>query len=231
MSLWVGNSLIRQDRELQQNEVLLVLLLVDDSGSIRGSGNTQAVIDGYNGFLEALQGSPGEVRVKTMFLNNDVDTPFQHPSEVQPLSGETYRPNQSTPLYLRSVAALRAMLAEAREGADRGIVVRTMTIIFTDGDDNQSGGTSASDVKTIVDVMMTTGTHIVGACAVHDGGTNFWHVFMSMGIPEHWVKVLKNDPQEIRSSFRDVGNSTSFASRDGDSFTQTSQTGFGNQQK
>lgn len=231
VSSWVGNQLVLKHGQLKAKEVLLALLLVDDSGSIEGSGNTKAVIDGYNGFLEALQGSPGEVRIKTMFLNNRVDVPFQSPREVQPLSCETYRPNHGTPLYLRSVEALQALLNEARQLAERGITVRTMTFIFTDGGDNQSGDTAASDVKTIVDVMLTTGTHIVGGCAVNDGCTNFWHVFAAMGIPEHWVKVLKNDPQDIRNTFRDVGESASFASRDGDSFIQTSQTGFGNHRK
>lgn len=227
VSQWVGGQLVAQYGQVQAKEVLLVLLLLDDSSSIEGSGNTQAVIDGYNGFIEALKGAPGEVRIKTIFLNNKVETPFQHPSEVHPLTRHTYRPTEQTPLFLRSTQALDFIIKESQDLAREGTTVRTMTFIFTDGGDNQSNGINASHVKIMVDVMLTTGTHIVGGCAVNDGHTNFWQVFASMGIPEHWVKVLKNDPSEIRDSMTQMGTMSSVASTDYDSYSQTSQTGFG----
>jgi len=227
VSAWVGNQLVPHKGQTQTKEILLVLLLVDDSGSIEGSRNTQAVIDGYNGFVEALKNAPGEVRIKTMFLNNKRDIPFQHPKEVEPLSRQTYRPTEQTPLFLRSVQALAHVINEAKDLSAQSITVRTMTFIFTDGDDNQSGLITASNVKVVVDVMLTTGTHVVGGCAANDGRTNFWHVFASMGIPEQWVKVLKNDPSEVRESMTQMGTMASRASTDYESFSQTSQTGFG----
>lgn len=225
VSVWVGNQLVPQKG--QAKEILLVLLLVDDSGSIAGSGNTQAVIDGYNGFVEALKNAPGEVRIKTMFLNNKRDVPFQHPNEVEPLSRQTYRPTEQTPLFLRSTQALDHVINEARDLAAQGFTVRTMSFIFTDGGDNQSGLITASNVKLVVDVMLTTATHVVGGCAVSDGQTNFWQVFASMGIPEQWVKVLKNDPSEVRESMTQMGTMASHASTNYESYSQTSQTGFG----
>jgi len=227
VSQWVSGQLaVSQGQQIQAKEVLLVLLLLDDSGSIEGSDNTQAVIDGYNGFVEALKTSPGEVRVKTMFLNNKRDNPFQHPSEVQLLTRQTYRPNEGTPLFLRSTQALDHVINEARDLVSQGFTVRTMTFIFTDGGDNQSGLITASNVKLIVDVMLTTSTHIIGGCAANDGRTNFWQVFASMGVPEQWVKVLKNDASEIRESVTGMGTMASHASTDYKSFTKTSQTGF-----
>src|SRR3989344_8461206 len=92
VSVWVGSQLVPQKAQLQKNEILLVLLLLDDSGSIEESGNTQAVIDGYNGFLGEVKTSLGGIRIKTMFLNNEMDIPFQNPNEVQLLSHQTYRP-------------------------------------------------------------------------------------------------------------------------------------------
>lgn len=226
VSGWVGNQLVARKGQLQTKEILLVLLLLDDSGSIEGSGNTQAVIDGYNGFVEALKTAPGEVRVKTMFLNNKRDNPFQRPKELQLLTRQTYRPNEGTPLFLRSTQALDHVINEARDLATQGFAVRTMTFIFTDGGDNQSGLITALNVKLIVDVMLTTSTHIIGGCAINDGRTNFWQVFASMGIPEQWVKVLKNDASEIRETVTGMGTMASHASTDYESFTKTSQTGF-----
>ena len=225
MSVWVGRQLVTPPSKAK--EVLLVLLLVDDSGSIEASGNTQAVIDGYNGFLEALRSAPGEVRVKTMFLNDRTERGFHVPAEVPFLSGETYRPNNQTPLYLRSVDALQSVLDEAKRLAGEGASVRSMTFIFTDGGDNQSAGVAAPNVKTIVDVMLTTGTHVVGGCAVSDGCTNFWNVFASMGIPEQWVRVLANGRDDIRGTMTEMGTMASDASRSQADYTQTSQTGFG----
>lgn len=226
VSQWIGGQLAAQSGQVQNKEVLLVLLLLDDSGSIEGSRNTQAVIDGYNGFIEALRSAPGEVRVKTMFLNSKVETPFQHPNEVQSLSQQTYRPTGNTPLFIRSTQALDHVIKEAQDLTREGMVVRTMTFIFTDGGDNQSNGINASHIKTMVDVMLTTGTHVVGGCAVNDGRTNFWQVFASMGIPEKWVKVLKNDAQEIRESVSQMGTMASQASTSYKDFQETSFMGF-----
>lgn len=226
VSSWVGGQLVPQQRQLQAKEVLLVLLLLDDSGSIEGARNTVAVIDGYNGFVEALRNAPGEVRVKTMFLNSKVETPFLHPREVQLLTRQTYRPTGNTPLFLRSTQALDCVINEAKDLAKEGMTVRTMSFIFTDGGDNQSGLITPSNVKLIVDVMLTTGTHIIGGCAVSDGVTNFWQVFASMGIPEQWVKVLKNDAGEIRQNVANMGAMAAYASSGYDSYSESSVTGF-----
>ena len=59
--------------------------------------------------------------------------------------------------------------------------------------------------------MLATGTHIVGACAVNDGNTNFWQVFMSMGIPERWIKVLDNNHQSVSQTMVDLGTMASSA--------------------
>jgi len=227
ISQWVSGQLaVQQGQQLQAKEVLLVLLLLDDSGSIESSRNTQAVIDGYNGFIEALKGAPGQVRIKTMFLNIKVDLPFQHPNEVQPLTRQTYRPTEYTPLFLRSTQALDSVIKESQDLVREGMVVRTMTFIFTDGGDNQSKSINASHVKIIVDVMLTTGTHVVGGCAVNDGCTNFWKVFASMGIPEQWVKVLRNDAAEIQENVSQMGTMASQASTSYQDFQKTSMTGF-----
>lgn len=211
---------------LQKQDVLLVLLLLDDSGSISGSGNTQAIIDGYNEFLKVLENAPGEVRVKTMFLNNIGNGSFLETKYIEKLTKQTYHPSGETPLFSRSVDALGYIIQEAKKLTREGKTVRTMTLIFTDGGDNHSGTTTCVDVKRIVDIMLTTDTHIIGGCAVNDYKTNFWQVFTSMGIPEHWIKVLKNDPREVKKTVTGFGSLVSTASTSQDLFSTTSRTGF-----
>lgn len=228
VSGWVGNQLVPQKGgELATKDILLVLLLLDDSGSIRTSGNTQAVIDGYNGFIEALKKAPGEIRVKTMFLNGYGRRyiPFQSPNEVEAMTPQTYIPAGGTPLFPRSLEALNQVNCEAGLLALQGSIVRTMTFIFTDGGDTSS--MNALRVRAAVSPMLASGVHIVGGCAVNDGYTNFWQVFASMGIPEHWIKVLKNDPDEIAQTMSTMGQTASEASIDPGSYRQSSQTGFG----
>lgn len=224
---WVSEQLAPHQDSAQPKEVLLVLLVLDDSGSIEAAGNSQAVIDGYNGFVEALKGAPGNVQISTMFLNKRTESPFQHPREVQPLCRETYRPDSGTPLFRRSLDGLACILTEAQAMAARGVVVRTMTYIFTDGGDNRSRPITALNVKMLVDGMLAGVNHIVSGCAVNDGRTNFREVFTSMGIPEHWIKVLRNDPRQVRDNLTTMGSMASGASTGPESFTRTSQTGFG----
>lgn len=228
VSGWVGKQLVPQKGgELATKDILLVLLLLDDSGSIGSSGNTQAVIDGYNGFIEALKKAQGEIRVKTMFLNGygKPVTSFQHPNEVEAMTPQTYYPAGGTPLFPRSLEALSQVNCEAGQLALQGFTVRTMTFIFTDGGD--TSGMSASQVRAAVIPMLASGMHIVGGCAVNDGCTNFWQVFMAMGIPEQCIKVLKNDPDEIAQTMSSMGQTASEASIDPRSYENFSQTGFG----
>lgn len=224
---WAGLQLVTNNGRIQKRDILLVVLLIDDSGSIATSHNTKAVIAGFNGFRKALLNAPGEVRLKTMFLNNTTaDTSFLDPKEVQELTRLTYRPNGNTPLFLRSVEALACVIKEAKKLTQQGRTVRTMTFIFTDGCDNESGSTTAANVKVVVDVLLTTDTHIVGGCAVSDGATNFSKVFVSMGIPENWIRILKNDSGEVENTVIDLGAMAAEASTSRDIFYETSQTGF-----
>jgi hypothetical protein len=162
-----------------------------------------------------------------MFLNDRSTTEFFcAPKEAQKLTRQTYHPSGNTPLFSRSVEALEDVLYEARRLTAQGKMVRTMTIIFTDGGDNGPSNAMAHDVKRIVDIMLTTGSHIVGACAVNDSQTNFWRVFTEMGIPENWIKVLDNTPRSVTESVIDLGSMASMASTGRHEFNETSQTGF-----
>ena len=201
------------------------MLLIDDSRSIGSRGNAQAIINGYMKFIESLRKAPGQVLIKTMFLNNIVNLPFQAPGTVAPLS-QNYRLTSGTPLFRRSVQALNCILAEAKCLSETGRTVRTITFIVTDGGDSTSGPVSSSDVRKFTDMMFRSGKHIVGACAVNDGVTDFMKVFSEMGIPERWIMVLKNDPSDIEGTLCGMGKMTSHASAGPASFGETSISGF-----
>lgn len=222
----VEKGLADQKAGSEAKEISLVLLLMDNSTSIRVAGNEQAVIDGYNEFIDVLKAGTGRIRFKTMFLNSSVEIPFQPLANVQSLSCETYRLFRGTPLFARARDALMAMMEEAAVYHEQGYAVRTMSFFFSDGGNNH-GVVGAPEVRFCAKTMLATENHIIGACAVDDGYTNFWEVFASMGVPKWWIWVLKNNPGEVRKAIETLGNIAAAASTDAQSFRQARETGFG----
>ena len=223
----LGNEL--KTAKSETKEIQLVTLLLDDSSSIASAGHAQAVICGYNFFLETLRAEPADIRVQTLFLNNrQHNANFIKAQDVPFLDRETYQPHGETPLYLRSNEALIGIQREADRLTRLSYTVRTMSFVFTDGEDNQSFTIKASTVADTVAAMLQTGQHIVGAFALGNGRTNFRKVFASMGIPDRWIKVLTERAQ-IADAMTQVGTSVSHASRSQADFTQTQTGGFSSQ--
>src|SRR5947207_2580155 len=65
--------------DVQASEVVLVTQMPDDSGSIAGSGNAQAVRDGHNLVLQALRQSRQRdaILAHTRYLNGHVLFPYR----------------------------------------------------------------------------------------------------------------------------------------------------------
>jgi hypothetical protein len=207
-------------------ELTLVGLIVDDSSSIDSAGNTKAVVDGHNSFLEQIRQAPGNVRYKRMFLNAVEQGGFKDPKEVELLEPfVNYHPTGNTPLFLSTVSALEEIEREAKELRSQGFTVRVVVLVFTDGRDNQSAGTTAANVKALVEPMLASGECIVGGCAVNDRRTNFWEVFASMGIPKQWIMILEGGGQ-ISEAMTTMGHTTSFSTGGAGDFLHTSRTGF-----
>lgn len=189
--------------DVTASEVVLVTMMPDDSQSIAGAGNTDAVRDGHNFVLEALGGSKqaGEVLAHTRFLNGYVLTPYTQLAHAGKLDKTNYNPNLGTPLYDQTCVVLGTVIAKAQELAQAGIAVRTVTLIITDGGDYGSTRCKAADVKALVADMLAQENHIVAAMGISDGSTDFKAVFRSMGIPDRWILTPGNSASEIRRAF------------------------------
>jgi len=196
------------------SEVVLVTVLLDDSGSIRFSGNTQAVRDGHNGVIDALNASKqsGSVLFYTRYLN-----------------AHNYNPNGDTPLYDQTLVTLGTVLAKSQEFADNGVPVRTVTLIVTDGEDTSSRA-GAKKIKPIIQDMLMAETHIVAAMGIGESlqeQSRSHHVFQEMGIRPEWILTPSTDQHAIRQAFNVFSQSAVRASQSAMNFGQAAVGGFG----
>ncbi len=206
---------------VKASEVVLVTMMVDDSGSIRFAGNAKVVREGHNAVLDALLESKQShtMLTHTCYLNGFVLYPYQplvvidenerkrtgavrytQNSEVRKMTSKNYDPNKGTPLYDQTVVLLGRVLAKYQEFADAGVSARTVTLIITDGADECSLNASACTVKPLVEDLIGE-HHVVAAMGIDDGYTNFRKVFKSMGIRDEWILTPANSASEIRKAF------------------------------
>jgi len=189
--------------DVAASEVVLLTMMPDDSSSIAGAGNTDAVRDGHNFVLSAMRTSKqsGEVLAHTRYLNGYVLCPYTALDHAVMLTAQNYDPRLGTPLYDQTAVVLGTVIAKAQELAQAGIAVRTVTLIITDGGDYGSTRCKPADVKALVDDMLAQENHIVAAMGISDGTTDFKAVFRAMGIPDRWVLTPGNSASEIRRAF------------------------------
>ena len=215
--------------DIQASEVVLVTMLVDDSGSIRFGSNAQAVRDGHNLVLEAITASKQQnnILAHTRYLNSFVLFPYVLIEQAARMNQGNYNPNGSTPLYDQSVVLLGTVLAKAQEFADQGVAVRTVTLIITDGNDEHSVRSNARDAAAIAKDMLKAETHIIAAMGIDDGHTDFKEVFKEMGIRDEWILIPGNTPSEIRKVFQVFSKTAIRATQSAAGFKTAAAGGFG----
>ena len=211
-------------------EVVLVTMMPDDSASIRFSGSTKAVRNGHNLVLDALlqTSQKGDILVHTRYLNGRVLFPYSKLADAVRMNSTNYNPNLGTPLYDQSAVVLGTVLAKAREFSDFGVPVRTVTLIITDGADEHSKTQNVNTLRSIIEDMLSTETHIVAAMGIDNGCANFRDVFTKMGIPDEWILTPGNSAQEICTAFQIFSQSAVRASQGAAAFSGVSLGGFSN---
>ncbi len=214
--------------DVSASEVVLVTLLVDDSGSIDASGNEQTVRDGCNLVMQALASSKQNdgILVSIRYLNGTVLTPFVPLDQAPVLDSQNYRATGGTPLYDQSVVALGGVIAKTQEFLDSGVGCRSVSLIVSDGADMHSRRNKAADVAKVVRDMRLTESHIVAAMGIDDGCTDFRKVFGDMGVDAKWILTPGDSPAEIRKAFQVFSQSAVSASQSAGSFSQAAGSGF-----
>lgn len=224
--------------DVQASEVILVTIMIDDSQSIRASGNSQTMRDGHNLILKALEESKQDdsIQIHCCYLNGTILYPYGPLSSAVKMDSHNYDPRQGTPLYDNSIILLAKVLAKSQEFMDNGIPVRTVTAIITDGSDQHS--VKAQDrpdmVKIVADSMLQLENHIICGVGIQDDYcTDFEDIFQQMGIDKEWILTPGNSESEIRKAFDFVSKSAVSVSQaaTGASFSKIALGGFGSVSK
>jgi hypothetical protein len=205
------------------NELLLAVILVDDSTSIAISINE--IRSGHKLMLEALRAETFEadVQVQTRALNRGVLSPYKSLATATALTEQNYSNDHLvsvTPLYLQSLLTLGTVMAKAQEEEARGVKVRTFTLIITDGGDNKSGSVTVDQIRALVTDMLEFATnHIVAGMGIGEPDY-FQMVFLSMGIPKNWIFTPGTDIDELRRMFKRIARSLALAASSETAFAQ-----------
>lgn len=214
--------------DVQASEVVLLTMLIDDSGSISGNRNEQIVRDGHNLVIDSIKASKSEdnVLAHTCYINGTTLFEYRLIGSAEAMNAKNYMPNGMTPLYESSIVTLGRVLAKAQEFLDQGVPVRTITLIMTDGASNDNKKT-ADEVKTIVTDMLKSEVHIISGMGINDGYTDFKQIFSDMGIRDEWILTPSNSSSEIRKAFQVFSRSAVKASQNAATFSTAFGGGFG----
>jgi hypothetical protein len=205
------------------DELLLAVILVDDSTSV--AINMTEIRVGHKLMLEALRDESfdTDVQVQTRALNRGVLSPYKSLIRAMPLTEQNYSGSRlvpETPLYLQSLLTLGTVMVKAQEEEERGVSVRTFSLIITDGEDNKSGTVGASHVRALVTDMLEFSTsHIVAGMGVGEK-VDYRKIFLSMGIPEGWIFTPGTSVDKLRDKFHKIAHSLTLAASSEAAFAQ-----------
>ncbi len=208
---------------VQAGEVFILVEVVDDSGSIRfTSGNAQAVRDGHNLVLDALNGSKQKsgVVMRSTYLNGKVLSNFALIEDVPRMTAQNYDPNGGTPLYDAMAEAVAATAAKIQEFEDNGVTARAVIVVITDGHDEGSRKYTPAKLEPVVTSLLKSERVIVCGMGISDGYTDFRSIFRSVGVEDRWILTPGNSPSEIRAAFGAVSQTAQRASQSGANFSQ-----------
>lgn len=221
--------------DVQASEVVLLALLIDDSGSIQFAGNAQVVRDGHNLCIDALAATKQKDGILAMCrylndnpcINGNILYPFRAIADAERMTTKNYKADGGTPLYDETAIILGTVLTKAQEFEDAGVSCRTITVIVTDGADAGSRRQTSTTVRPIVLDMLRKERHIIAFMGIKDqNGVDYEFIAREMGIPNEWILTPKSDPHSIRDAFRTVSQSAVRASQTAGSFSQTALGGF-----
>jgi len=142
---------------------LYVTLILDETGSMDECKG--AAIAGFNQYVARLRDEPAETRVTlTLFNSRKTEVRYQAMpvTRVQDLDVETYRPQDTTPLY----DAIGRTLTAARQEVPAG--ARRLCVILTDGEENASKEYSRAQIFDMIKAYENEGWTFLYLGANHD---------------------------------------------------------------
>lgn len=165
----------QNERSENQPQMLYVTLILDETGSMQDCKG--AAIAGFNQYVASLRQEPAETRFTlTLFNSGKTEVRYRNVrvSAVQDLDVETYRPDDTTPLY----DAIGRTLNAARQEAP--LDAKKLCVILTDGMENASQEYSRKQIFSLIKTCKQQGWIFLYLGADHD----VWAAGESLGVAE-----------------------------------------------
>ena len=212
----------RNGRSAASKEKVHVGLLIDESGSM--AGKQEPVVNGINGFVEALRADEADATVVATLSMFDLNgnEPIVRPKfkaipidEVAPLGAGDYVPRGMTPLNDAVIKTIRGMSRAVRKGD------RAMLVIITDGLENASEAPS-SEVRKLILAKEQAGWEFIYLGANQDawaesekiglaqaGKSLAWSATRTgtmdaLGVSAERAKSFRDDPERYKAELSDV---------------------------
>ena len=199
--------------DIEATEVVLVSLLIDDSGSM--DSRIADTLAGQHAMLDSLSGS----KQKDSFLFGMWTLNRSQPyhsyvklENVLKLSENDYQPNGGTPLCDRWFEMLTANVAYAQQLRSSGIAVRSIAVVITDGDENESRRFHEAECAALAKDLLKSEQFILGFVGVGDEAY-FRGEALKMGFPDGGILTAKDGPSAMRKVFNVVSQSVIRASQ------------------
>ena len=186
---------------IQKTECYLLLVVLDDSGSMQGAeGETVAA---FNEFLndykqaKASEQISSDVLIGVAALNRGIIYPYTRIEDARALTNGEFYAEGGTPLYDVTLKAHGLQIAKTTELSLYGISVKTVTLLITDGYDEHSRA-PVSEVKKVVESVQEDRNHIVGG--IYRGRARE-DTFSAMGLPTKWILNGGDGGRDLLNAF------------------------------
>ena len=202
--------------DIVASDVLLVTLIVDASSSIHARGLEDAVRDGSNMFVDALNATRERESVLMAVWSFNDDTRVIHSyvglDDVTRLDKKNYAGVGCTRLYDTWIDALTANVVYAQRLRDSGTPCKSIVVVVTDGEDVGSKR-RAAECKRLSEQLLASEQFTLAFVGV---GTDveFHKDARDKGMPDGCIAVqAQTTPSAIRNVFRMVSQSAIRASQ------------------
>lgn len=190
--------------DLDATEATLVCVVLDMSGSMEPWRD--AVIEAYNGMLEALRGAKGAGAI-VLSTWTFADSPslicaYRPVAAQAPLCRREYEPGGTTALFDTLLGCMTGLVAYGQQLADNGVPSKRVLFVLTDGDDNASRS-RAQDVRTAARALVAEEAFTLAYAGFGSG--DLARQASAVGFPT--VVTTRATASELRRIFKQVSAS------------------------
>jgi hypothetical protein len=142
--------------DIETDDVTVVKILLDASISMKK--HEQVVRDSYDKMIQSFKNSKqgGSILVSTVVFSTRTKIlhGFKKSDEIAPIGNDYRATGGSTAVYDALMESITGAKAYATDLNQNGVRTKTIVVVFSDGDDNDSQKSSSSEVKITTESLL-----------------------------------------------------------------------------